>query len=391
MKIFLYLLLFSSIVSNAYANKGIRYDLLRNAAAKMIKVPAFTERMAWEYGGVVIDEFVEYLSVHELRVYSSYSDHGLRAQLGKILNKELNGDIFSLDIIGVNKRIVRKYFLGEEPDLKAIISRVIAAPELRAKMEWGNEGLTVNEIMAAVIKRYPDIHILYMQAPHNENGLHRALMKVLNEGLNGDVFSLRVKVDSKYVVHKYFLGEEPNLKAIISEVIAVPEFRVKMEWGNEGLIMDEIMAAVIKRYPDVHTLYAHALQNKTDLKLRLALMKVLNEKLNSYVFSLQVKVGGKYLARKYFLGEAPNLKAIIFEVITVPEFRVKMEWGNEGLTMDEIMAAVIKSYPDVHTLYAHTPYNEHGLRVTLMKVIGGMNGIVSRRVSVSERRYFWKK
>ena len=130
------------------------------AVAKMIKLPVFTERMAWERGGVVIDEFVEYLSVHEPRVHFSYSERGLRVALRMVLGEKLNLDVFGLQAEVGGKYVVRKYFLGAEPDLKAVISEVIAVPELSAKMEWENEGLTMDEIMTAVIKSYPDAHTL---------------------------------------------------------------------------------------------------------------------------------------------------------------------------------------------------------------------------------------
>ena len=109
--------------------------------------------------------------------------------------------------------------------------------------------------------------------------------------------------------------------------------------------------------------------------------------LNGKVFSLLVKVDGRSV-RKYFVGEAPDLEAIISEVMAIPERNAKMKWENEGLTMDEIMAAVIETYPDVHTLYvqASPNKNEHGLRIALGKVLGGMDRIVSRN-----RGYFWKK
>ena len=47
-------------------------------------------------------------------------------------------------------------------------------------------------------------------------------------------------------------------------MIADPELSAKMQWDSEGLSMDEIMAAVIKLYPKVRTLYVQASTNKND-------------------------------------------------------------------------------------------------------------------------------
>ena len=69
MRVFISLLLFLCVfTSSAHANRAVkvkRIDLLRDAVSKMVKVPGLTEKMAWEKGGVAIDELIAYLSVHE--------------------------------------------------------------------------------------------------------------------------------------------------------------------------------------------------------------------------------------------------------------------------------------------------------------------------------------
>ena len=166
---------------------------MRDAVSKMVKVPGLTEKMAWEKGGVAIDELIAYLSVHEQKVYHSYSDRGLRSVLGRVLDEDMRDELFSLRI-EANGKNVHKYFRGEEPDLKAIISEIITTPKLSTKMEWGNEGLIMDEIMAEVIKRYPEVNTLYVQASHNEtdHGLRIALGGALSE-ING-VISQRDRV-----------------------------------------------------------------------------------------------------------------------------------------------------------------------------------------------------
>ena len=373
-KILISLLLFLFIfTSSTYANRTVkvkRIDLLRDAVSKMVKVPGLTEKMAWEKGGTAIDEFIEYLSVYEEKVYYSYSDRGLRSVLGKVLYEDMEGELFSL-VVKANGKNVLKYFIGEEPDLKAIISEIISTPELSAKMEWGKQGLSTDEIMAEVIKHYPEVNTLYVQASHNktDRGLRIALGKVLYEDMEGELFSLVVMANGKDV-HKYFIGEEPDLKAIISEIISTPELSAKMEWGKQGLSTDEIMAEVIKHYLEVNTLYVQASHNKTDRGLRSVLGKVLYEDMRGELFSLVVMANGKDV-HKYFIGEEPDLKAIISEIISTPELSAKMEWGKQGLSTDEITAEVIKHYPEVNTLYVQASHNktDRGLRSVLGKVL----------------------
>ena len=375
MRSFIYLLLFLGVVTNSiYARKAVkvsRLDLLKDAAAQMLKIPEFKGGMTWASGGVAIDEFINYLSVHETKVYNLYdSERGLRLSLGKALNDAMNRDIFSL-VIGEDGKNVYKYFRGAKPDLQDIISTVIATPELNAKMQWGSEGLSTDEIMAAIIKLYLEVHTLYVQASANktEHGLRNVLGKALDEEMEGSVFSLGIGEDGKQV-KKYFLGARPDLQDIISTVIATPEFNAKMQWGSEGLSTDEIMAAVIKLYPEVRTLYVQASTNKTELGLRSALGKALDEEMEGSVFSLVIGEDGKYVY-KYFRGARPDLQDIISTVIATPELNTKIQWGSEGLSTDDIMAAVIKLYPKVHTLYvqASTNKTELGLRIALGRAL----------------------
>ena len=397
MRSFIYLLLFLGVVtSSVYARKAVkvsRLDLLKDAAAQMLKIPEFKGRMTWASGGVAMDEFINYLSVHETKVYNLYdSERGLRISLGIALNDAMNRDIFSLKIDADGKR-GNKYFRGARPDLQDIISTVIATPELNAKMQWGSEGISTDEIMAAVTKLYPKVRTLYVQASTNktEHGLRTALGKAMDEEMEGSVFSLGIGADGKKI-RKYFLGTKPDLQAIISTVIADPELSAKMQWDSEGLSMDEIMAAVIKLYPKVRTLYVQASTNKNDSGLRQALGKVLDKEMKGSVFSLTINADGKDV-RKYFRGARPDLQAIISTVIATPELNAKMQWGREGLSMDEIMAVVTELYPEVHTLYvqASANKNDFGLRTALGKALGGVEGVVVRHYSTGGMRYFWKE
>ena len=371
MRSFIYFLLFLGVVtSSVYARKAVkvsRLDLLKGAAYQMLKIPEFKGRMTWASGGITMDEFINYLSVHETKVYKLYkSERGLRRSLGRALKDAMNRDIFSLQIDADGKD-VRKYFRGAKPDLQAIISTVIAGSELSAKMQWGSEGLSTDEIIAAVTELYQEVHTLYVQASTNKNdyGLRVALGRVLDKEMEGSVFSLQIKADGK-IVSKHFRGARPDFQDIISTVIAAPELNAKMQWGSEGLSTDEIMAAVIKLYREVHTLYVQASTNKNDYGLRVALGRALDAEMEGSVFSLIIDADGKDV-RKYFRGAKPDLQAIISTVIAGSELSAKMQWGSEGLSTDEIIAAVTELYREVHTLYvqASANKNDYGLRQAL--------------------------
>ena len=256
MRSFIYLLLFLCAVTNSvYARKAVkvnRLDLLKDTVSQMLNIPEFKGRMTWTSGGVAIDEFVNYLSVHETKVYSLYeAERGLRLSLGKALNDAMNRNIFNLLIDPNSKQPKRKYFRGTKPDLQAIISTMIADPELNAKMQWGSEGLIMNEIMAVLIELYPEVHTLYVQASSNKNelGLRQALGKALDEEMEGSIFSLPINVDGKQPKRNYFRGTKPDLQAIISTVIADPELNAKMQWGSKGLSTNEIHGCVNRALP----------------------------------------------------------------------------------------------------------------------------------------------
>ena len=104
-----FLLFFGVVTSSVYARKAVkvsRLDLLKDAAYQMLKIPEFKGGMTWASGGVAIDEFINYLSVHETKVYSLYdSERGLRLSLGKALKDAMNRDIFSLIIDADGKQV----------------------------------------------------------------------------------------------------------------------------------------------------------------------------------------------------------------------------------------------------------------------------------------------
>ena len=385
MKIFIcFLLCLSVVTSNVYARRVVKnFALLQDANREMFKITKFTANMAWGKSGVAMDELITYLHNHDLKVYRQYkSEHGLRVQLGKAIREEMQGDVFSLRIKEDGKG-VSKYFRGTAPDLKAVIADIVATDALSAKMQWGKEGLSMDDILAEVITHHSEVRELYMGASHNntEHGLRSALGEVLEKEMQGDVFSLVIGE-----VSNYFRGAAPDLKAIIADIVDTDALSAKMQWGKEGLSMDDIMAEVITHHSEVRELYVGASHNNTEHGLRSALGKVLEKEMQGDVFSLQIKEDGK-LVRKYFRGTAPDLKAIIADIIATDAFSAKMQWGKEGLSMDDIIAEVITHHSEVHELYVGASHNnnESGLRSALRMVLSSID-----RVVLHDQRYFWK-
>ena len=348
MKIFIcFLLCLSVVTSNVYARRVVKkFDLLQDATREMFKIPKFTANMAWGKSGVAIDELITYLHNYDFDTYRLYkSERGLRLQLGKAIREEMQGDVFSLHIEEDGKN-VRKYFRGAAPNLKAIIADILATDAFSAKMHWGKEGLSMDDILAEVITHHSEVRELYVGASNNNNeyGLRIALGKVLDAEMQGDVFRLDIGVNGK-LVSTYFRGAAPDLKAIIADIVATDAFSAKMQWGNKGLSMDDIMAEVSTHHPEVRELYVVASHNNTENGLRSSLGEVLGKEMQGDVFSLKTKEDGK-VVRKYFRGTAPDLKAIIADIVATDALSAKMHWGSEGLSMDDIIAEVITHHPE---------------------------------------------
>ena len=386
MKIFIYFLLCLSV--DVYARRAVaRFDLLRDATREMFKIPKLTTNMAWGKSGVALDELITYLHNHDPKIYRLYdSEKGLRSQLGKAIREEMRGYVF-ISGSKVDGKMVRKYFRGAAPDLRAIIANIVATDALNAKMQWGKEGLSMDDIMAEVSTHHPDVRKLYVGFSHNNtaHGLRTALGQVLDVEMQGDVFSLQSRETGK-MVRKYFRGAAPDLEAIIADIVATDKFSAKMQWGNKGLSMDDIMAAVSSYHPDVRKLYVGFSHNNTEYGLRSALGQVLDVEMQGDVFSLQRRETGKKVL-KYFRGEAPDLKAIIANIVATDALNAKMQWGNKGLRMDDIMAEVITHHHEVRKLYVGASHNdtEHGLHSVLGKVLSSID-----RVVLHDQRYFWQ-
>ena len=325
--------------------------------ADIVATDKFSAKMQWGNEGLSMDDIMAAVSRYHPDVRKLYvgfsannTEYGLRMALGQVLDAEMQGDVFSL-LLGVDGKKVSKYFRGEAPDLRGIIADIVATDKFSAKMQWGNKGLSMDDIMAEVSRYHPDVRKLYggFSANNTEYGLRTALGQVLDAEMQGDVFSLLLGVDGKKV-SKYFRGAAPDLRGIIADIVATDAFSGKMQWGNEGLSMDDIMTAVSSYHPDVRKLYVGFSPNNTERGLRTALGMLLDVEMQGDVFSLQLNVDGKKV-RKYFRGEAPDISGIIADIVATDKFSAKMQWGNEGLSMDDIMAAVSRYHPDVRKLY----------------------------------------
>ena len=362
---------------------------LKAVIADIVATDALSAKMQWGKEGLSMDDIMAEVITHHSEVRELYvgashnnTEHGLRSALGEVLEKEMQGDVFSL-VIGE----VSNYFRGTAPDLKAIIADIVDTDALSAKMQWGKEGLSMDDILAEVITHHSEVRELYVGASHNnkESGLRSALGVVLDAEMQGDVFSLRIKEDGKGV-SKYFRGTAPDLKAVIADIVATDALSAKMQWGKEGLSMDDIMAEVITHHSEVRELYVGASHNNKESGLRTALGVVLDAEMQGDVFSLRIKEDGKGVS-KYFRGTAPDLKAVIADIVATDALSAKMQWGKEGLSMDDIIAEVITHHSEVRELYVGASHNnnESGLRSALRMVLSSID-----RVVLHDQRYFWK-
>lgn len=367
--------------------------------AEILSFPEIDDKLELANGGLTMDEIITMIAMFHKDVYPLYigasagkTDHGLRVSLGYKLEKLLQGNVFSIPI-DIGGKLVHKYFRGKAPDLKAIISEIIAIPELRAKMKLPNEGLSIDDIIEEIIIRYPDVYLLYLSAAggDSDRGLRIAIGTLLDKKMQGEVFSIRVRINGK-LVSKYFLTVEYDLKEILLAVIALPEVKAKFNWKNGGATMNDIIEGVIKLYPDVHSMYVNASHNWSDNGLRAALATLLFKLPRRKFFSMAI--GANYQrVTKYFRGTAPDLQQIAAEIVALPAISSKMATENGGVSIDTMITVVADHYPDVYTLYTQLSNhgNERGLRTSLGKALASVNGVVVRKSRAIGTRYFWDR
>lgn len=297
MRVFVpFLLSLCIFASTTYGEYGriTNSPLLRSAVSRLFEIPGVAKKMAWKNGGLTIDDLIVLLRIIEPEAYevwlaSSDYDQRIRFLLGTTIRNEMRGEVFSL-LAPIPRHARRnwwsrqftKYFWGVEPDIEAIISEVMFAPESLAKMEWENGGLSTNAIIADFKEKYPDVYTLYVQASVDKTDAWlRNLVRGRMHGNSsdrhklGDYFTMRVTIDAK-PVYKFFRGaKKPDLKAIfLDSVIANAEFNAKMV--NNGVTMDEIVTELRDHQPHVYTLYVRASGRDSEHGLRIALGKAMH-------------------------------------------------------------------------------------------------------------------
>lgn len=397
---------FKMVVDVNSAGKATRYFIgkkpdLEAILADILSLPEISEKLEWINGGLAMDEIIMTMVMRHKDVYPLYigasiakRDHGLRTRLGEILVKLLQSNVFRL-LVDAGGRRAYRYFYGQAPDLKAIAKEVITTPELHAKMELENGGLTVDDIIGGIITLHPDVYLLYMRASgrDSDHGLRVALGKVLGKEMQDEVFSKRVNVDGELVI-KYFWAAEytrkDDLKNVLAAVFALPEIKAKLRWRNGGATIDDFIKGIIKLHPDVYSTYLNAAHNVSDRGLRIAVGRLLPKVLMNKFFVIIVDADSQRI-RKYFRGTAPDFKQIAAEIVALPEINTKMAAENAGVSLDTIIAVVADRYPDVYALYtqASNYSNEQGIRVILGTVLASTNGVVARNIKEVGKRYFW--
>ena len=292
--------------------------------------------------------------------------------------------------------------IANSPLLRSAVSRLFTIPQVAEQMAWQNGGITIDNLIELLRILEPKAYGVW-DASSKYDGHKRFLLgTTIRNEMRDEVFSLHGPLVSKWSDYrsnwyaddstKYFWGEaEPDIKAMIAEVMFTPESLIKMEWENGGLSSDAIVADFKEKYPDVYTLYAQASATKTDAWLRDLVQGRMHEdssdrhKLGDY-FTMRVTVDGK-TTHKFFRGnKKPDLRVSLSTAISNAGLLNKME--DSGITMDEIVAA-LKNHSRVYTLYVQASGSERGLRIALGKAMRKIGNITSRKDSEGTKRYFW--
>lgn len=373
-------------------NSAGRYELLQDTITAVVRLPQLQGKMTWERGGVSMATIVDHLYMRAPSLEYLYSDRGLRIQIGGLLNELLGGEVFSLKV-GENGKTVRKYFVGEKPDLQDIVAEVLARPEIIAKLHPDTgDGMLLEDIVAAVDNRYPSVRTLYENASTRvtDFGFRTAIGKTLADELDDVYFSLRVVVDGK-LARKYFYGVAPDMATAALNVIDNTNLANKMMIANGGASMDEIIAEFAKHYPEIYDLYLRVSPNNSDQGFRIALSRLMAEEIG--VFNLVTAAADGKLVRRFYVGELPSMDEVIAELLADRDIAAKMERKNGGVSMNDIVAKVVERYSEVYYAYLHasTNNNDQGLRVALGVALAHNSRTYSRIGNTGYTRYLWKE
>lgn len=186
----------SLTVDNRFTSKYFYGEApdLRAIAVEILQAPEIAAKMREAGDGATMDDFLAvfaklYPAVYHLYVQASANktDTGLRRSLGRTLQLI---DIHGIDIFKLHRRsgrrLTRKYFIGVAPDLKDLIYRVLAFPDIRFKLVQENGGVTMDEILTKIRRIRPDIYQRYVQSTedNSDQGLRSALGVILGrEGI----------------------------------------------------------------------------------------------------------------------------------------------------------------------------------------------------------------
>ncbi len=290
--------------------------------------------------------------------------------------------------------------IANSPLLRGAVSRLFTIPQVAEKMAWQNGGITIDNLIEILRILEPKAYEVWDASSKYDWHKRFLLGTTIRNEMRDEVFSLHGPLVSKWSDYrsnwyaddstKYFLGKaEPDIKAMIADVMFTPESLIKMEWGNGGLSIDAIVADFKEKYPDVYNLYAQASATKTDAWLRDLVKGRMHQdssdhhKLGDY-FTIRVTVDGKPVY-KFFLGAKPDLKVSLIMAISNAGLLNKME--DSGITMDEIVAA-LRDHSRVYTLYVQASGSERGLRIALGKAMRKIGNVTSRKDSEGTKRYF---
>ena len=147
------------------------------------------------------------------------------------------------------------------------------------------------------------------------------------------------------------LQARPNLKQVrlaVSMLTTIPQSAQKMVWANGGITLKEMTTILQTLVPDTYQalldspLAKDVEENKAEYVLGLEIEKSWSGK----IFALDTPT-----ARKYFWREAPDIRAIVDEIVFSDSLIKKLQWEHGGLSNYRIMQNIQMTHPDVYDLY----------------------------------------
>ena len=239
------------------------------------------------------------------------------------------------------------------------VGRIFNLPQVTQKMVWANGGISLKEVVKLLEILEPEAYEALQSVARqtrSENPDQFLIQTVIHNTVREKLFRLDTPTTSKY-----FWGEEPDIRALVDEIVFSDRLIKELEWDRGGLSNGTIIQYLQMQHPDVYDLYVQSTDDKDDYWLR----DIITGRIHSSkgrkklgkTFTKRMRDHTGKLIHIYYKGEEPNIFKLMLRVIGTDDLRDLMMLGRlgepKGATMDQIVEAIRKHQPSFYALYTH--------------------------------------